>query len=213
MLAALRAGDEWEFRRLVRELTPMLLVLARRYVDTAAAAEDVVQETWLAVLDGLDRFEQRSSLRTWVCGILVHKARRLGARDRRSLPFSSVRREEHTPAVDPGRFHSRADAGPTGTWAIPPLRWDTEPEERLGAAELRAVIDAAIAVLPRRQREVITLRDVLGMDAADAGRILDVTDAHQRVLLHRARSRVRTAVESYADDGDRQASPAERRRR
>lgn len=200
LLAALRAGDEAEFRRFVAGLTPMLLALARRYVDTRGAAEDVVQETWLAVLAGLDRFEQRSSLRTWVIGILVHQARRSGVRDRRSLPFSSVRPE---PSVDPARFDR------TGRWAVPPLRWDTEPEERLAAAELRAVIDAAIAGLPRRQREVITLRDVLGMDAADAGLALGVTDANQRVLLHRARSRVRAAVERYAD---RAGTPPERRR-
>lgn len=204
MVAALRAGDEAEFRRLVLALTPALLAVARRYVDSPAAAEDVVQETWIAMLDGLDRFELRSSLRTWVIGILVHKAHRLGARDRRSLPFSSVRRDERAPAVDPARFDR------TGHWAIPPARWDTEPEERLGAAELRGVIDTTIAGLPRRQREVITLRDVLGVGAADAERILGVSGANQRVLLHRARSRVRAAVESYADQA---TAPSERRRR
>lgn len=179
----------------------MLLALARRHVATATAAQDVVQETVLAVLAGLDRFEQRSSLRTWVIGILVHQARRTGARARRSLPFSSVGPE---PAVDPSRFDR------TGHWAVPPVRWDTEPEERLGAAELRAVIDAAIAALPRRQREVITLRDVLGLDPADTGWALRVTGGNQRVLLHRARSRVRAAVESYAGQS---TTSAERQQR
>lgn len=187
--------------------TPLLLALARRYVATEPAAEDVVQETWLTVLAKLPGFAGRSALRTWVCGILVHKARAAGVRDRRSVPFSSAWRDEHAPAVDPGRFHA---GGPwAGGWAIPPYRWDLEPEERLGAAELGAVIDAAIAVLPRRQREVITVRDVLGMDAAEARTVLDLTDANQRVLLHRARSRVRAAVESYAGGG---AVPAGGRR-
>ena len=178
----------------------MLLAIARRYVDGPAAAEDVVQETWLAVLGGLDRFEGRSSLRTWVVAIGVRTARRHGARDRRSLPFSSLGRSGRggeEPAVDPGRF------GPDGHWSSPPARWDTEPEQRLGADELRRVIEAAIEVLPARQREVITLRDVHGLPAADTARALGVSEANQRVLLHRARSRVRAAVESYAGDGDR----------
>lgn len=199
VVTALRTGDEQEFRRLVLELTPAMLVLARRYVPTPSAAEDVVQETWLTVLSDLDGFEGRSSLRTWIFGILINKARRVGVREHRQLPFSSVRRQA---AVDPDRFHPTAagDRAPAGTWASPPFRWDLEPEERLTAQELRRVIETAIAALPTRQRDVITLRDVLGMDAAEAGELLGLTATNQRVLLHRARSQVRAVLERYGRD-------------
>lgn len=198
VLARLKAGDEALFREVVGRLNPMLHRLARSYTPTDAAAQDAVQDTWLTVLDKLDSFQGRSSLSTWVCGILVHKARRSGVRDARTLPFSSAWRDDHGPAVDAARFHSRRDEGASGTWSSPPARWDLLPEDQLATKELRGVVRAAIAALPVRQREVITARDVLGMDAAEASQVLGLTDGNQRVLLHRARSRVRNALEQYA---------------
>jgi RNA polymerase sigma-70 factor (ECF subfamily) len=200
VLERLRAGDEALFRAVVEKLTPVLLRLARGFTPTATGAQDAVQDTWLVVLDKLDTFEGRSSLQTWVCGILVNTARRSGVREARTLPFSSAWRDDRSPAVDPSRFHSRGGAGPVGTWANPPVTWDQVPEERLASVELQRVIHASIAVLPTRQREVITARDVVGMDAAEAAHVLGLTSGNQRVLLHRARSKVRAALEQYAAD-------------
>jgi RNA polymerase sigma-70 factor, ECF subfamily len=205
VLARIRAGDEALFRDLVRELTPMLTRLARSYTQTDSAAQDAVQDTWLVVIDKLDTFEGRSTLKTWVCGILVHTARRSGVRDARSLPFSSAWRDDQAPAVDPSRFHSRRGPGETDTWSVPPVRWDEVPEEHLAAKELRGVIDRAIAALPVRQRRVIVARDVVGMDAAEAADVLGVTVGNQRVLLHRARSKVRAALEGHAADRQQRA--------
>ncbi len=210
LLARLRAGDEVLFAQLVTELTPVLTRLARNYTPSAAAAQDAVQETWLTVIDKLDSFQGRSAFKTWVCGILVHTARRSGVREARTLPFSSIGGDDRYPAVDPARFHSRLDAGATGSWCNPPVRWDQIPEERLAGKELRRVIEAAIAVLPTRQREVITARDVLGMDAAEAALTLGVSRGNQRVLLHRARSKVRTALECYGADVLAEAPPRTR---
>lgn len=200
VLERLRAGDEALFREVVVALNPVLMRLARTYTSNAQSAQDAVQDTWLVVVDSLDSFEGRSSLKTWVCGILVNKARRTGVKDARVLPFSSAWRDEHAPAVEPSRFHTGRDGAPAGTWSSPPHRWDTDPEDRLAAGELRQVIDAAIAALPARQREVITARDVLGLDADEAAEVLGLSAGNQRVLLHRARSRVRAALEAYAVD-------------
>ncbi len=178
----------------------MLTRLARNYTPTAAAAQDAVQDTWRTVIDKLDTFQGRSTFKTWVCGILVHTARRSGVREARTLPFSSIGNDDRLPAVDPTRFHSRQDAATTGTWCNPPVRWDQIPEARLEGKELRRVIDAAIDGLPARQREIITARDVVGMDAAEAALTLNVSSGNQRVLLHRARSKVRAALEQYAAD-------------
>jgi len=203
LLERLRAGDEALFRQLVRELTPVLTRLARGYTPTDAAAQDAVQDTWLVVVDKLDTFQGRSSFKTWVCGILVHTARRTGVREARSLPFSSAWSDERSPAVDPSRFHGRRDVAISGSWCAPPVRWDEIPEERLAASELRAVLDAAIADLPARQRQVLTARDVVGMDAAEAAAVLGLSSGNQRVLLHRARSKVRAALEAYGSDPSR----------
>jgi RNA polymerase sigma-70 factor (ECF subfamily) len=200
LLDRLRAGDEPLFREVVEKLTPVLLRLARGYTPTASAAQDAVQDTWLVVLDKLDTFEGRSSLKTWTCGILVNKARRSGVKESRTLPFSSAWRDDRSPAVDPSRFHSRGSSGPAGTWSNPPVSWDQMPEERLASQEMQRVIHAAIAGLPIRQREVITARDVVGMDAPEAAAILNLTSGNQRVLLHRARSKVRATLEQYAAD-------------
>ncbi len=199
LLAALRRGDEDAFRMLVAEHGPFLLRLALMHVPSRAIAEEVVQDTWLAALNGIDRFEGRSSLRTWLASILLNKARTLGRRERRVLPFSFLgrRREEgrDEPAVDPDRFRSARDQQP-GAWARPPVDWDS-PEQRLSQDEARRVLFDAIAELPPRQREVIALRDIGGFSAAEARNALDLTETNQRVLLHRARSKVRAALERH----------------
>ena len=176
---------------LVERYHAALVRLARSFVSTRAAAEDVAQETWLGVLNGLDRFEGRSSLKTWIFRILVNRAKTRGQRDARSVPFSSLSGPGGEPAVDPDRFMEE------GAWASPPRPWEGEPEERLLAGEAREVIDAAIAELPPMQRRVITLRDLDGLDADETRELLDLTDGNQRVLLHRARSKVRQALEDY----------------
>jgi RNA polymerase sigma-70 factor, ECF subfamily len=168
------------------------------YVPTQAAAEDVVQEAWLAVLTGIDRFEERSSLRTWVYSILVNRARTRGERERRTLPFASLAREEGESdfdAVDADRFIH--DGAQLGAWAAPPVRWWEEPERALDSAEAVKRIEAEIEKLPETQRLVITMRDVLGMSSEDVRSALDITETNQRVLLHRARSKVRAGLEDY----------------
>jgi RNA polymerase sigma-70 factor (ECF subfamily) len=154
-------------------------------------AEEVAQETWVGVLNGLDRFEGRSSLKTWIFRILVNRAKTRGERESRSVPFSSLESGDGEPSVDPDRFIE------AGAWASPPRAWEGEPEDRLLAGEARAVIDRAIEQLPTAQRQVITLRDIEGLDADEVVAVLDITDGNQRVLLHRARSKVRQALEDY----------------
>ena len=198
-IAALRRGDEDAFRTLVSEHGPFLLRLALMHVPSRAIAEEVVQDTWLAALNGIDRFEGRSSLRTWLASILLNKARTLGQRERRVVPFSFLARRRaegrDEPSVDPDRFQSARDQQP-GAWARPPIEWDS-PEERLSSDEARRVLLEAIADLPPRQREVITLRDISGVSAAETCNTLGLTETNQRVLLHRARSKVRAALERH----------------
>jgi len=171
---------------------------AMRCVPSRAVADEVVQETWLAVVAGLDRFEGRSSLRTWIFRIAANIARSRGGREGRCKPFSSfAARGEHLgPAVDPERFLPAAHPAWPGHWASPPIAWET-PEDRLLARETQDVIRAAIERLPESQRLVVTLRDVEGWGAAEACAALDLTGANQRVLLHRARARVRDALEAH----------------
>jgi RNA polymerase sigma-70 factor, ECF subfamily len=199
LVAALRAGDETAFAELVDSYGPALLRLALAHVPSRAVAEEVVQETWLAVLRGIDRFEGRSSLRTWITSILLNTARKRGERERRTLPISFLRRRREDgrsePAVDPDRFQGRRGERP-GWWAVPPDRWE-EPDERLSRAEAHAVLLDAISRLPARQREVITLRDLSGWSPAEACNALGVSETNQRVLLHRARAKVRAALEDH----------------
>jgi RNA polymerase sigma-70 factor, ECF subfamily len=199
LVDALRRGDEAAFAELADRWGPSLLRLARLHVPSQAVAEEVVQETWLAVLHGIDRFEGRSSLRTWVFGILLNLARTPGRRERRSLPFAALRERWHErraePAVPPERFQGPGGERPDW-WSAPPERW-ANPEERLQAAATRRMLADAIAALPPRQREVIVLRDVLGLSAEEVCTVLDVSDGNQRVLLHRARAKVRGALEHY----------------
>jgi RNA polymerase sigma-70 factor, ECF subfamily len=187
LLERLRAGDESAFEALVTRHDGALRRVARTYVRTDAAADDVVQETWLGVVRGLDAFEGRSSLRTWIFSILVNRARTRGTRDARSLPFSSLE-EDDRPAVEPSAF------GADGRWSSAPPRLDGDPETGLLSAELREHLLRAVDALGGDQRAVITLRDLVGLSAAEVCDVLDITDGNQRVLLHRARARVREAL-------------------
>ena len=197
LVAALRGRDEQQLDAVVREWTPMMLRVARATLGTATGAEDVVQDAWLVVLSSIDRFEGRSALRTWVLGIVLNVARRTAARQRRIVPLGTSwwqeRAELGRPAVDPDRFDPA-----TGGWVTPPLPWDQLPEEALGASELRGVVEAAIDELPPRQAAVVTARDVLGLPGEEVAALFGLTEGNQRVLLHRARARLRTAVERYA---------------
>lgn len=200
VVEALRRGDEQAFAAVVRANTPSMLRVAQTHVPTRAAAEDAVQETWLVVLGGLDRFELRSSLRTWIFGILVNVARRRGARERRSVPFSAAFTDVERasgPTVDPSRFQP-PDSPTAGGWSSPPSAWDL-PEPALLSQETRTRLRAAIADLPPRQRAVLDLRDVQGMDADVVCDLLDLSPGNQRVLLHRARAQLRTVLGDYLD--------------
>lgn len=199
LVEALRAGDETAFMMLVERYQPAMLRIAMMYVSTRAVAEDVVQDAWVGVLKGLDGFEGRSSLRTWIFRILVNTAKTRGQREARSVPFSSVwaADPEVEPSVDPDRFLSLGHPGSPGRWAEPPVGWASTPEERLLSKETLAEVSRAIDALPPNQREVITMRDVLGWTSADVRNALDISETNQRVLLHRARAKVRRALEGY----------------
>jgi RNA polymerase sigma-70 factor (ECF subfamily) len=194
LVDALKRGDESAFASLVDAYSPGLMRMALMFVRDRAVAEEVVQETWLAVLRGIDGFEGRSSLRTWIFRILINTAKTRGQRESRSVPFSAAAPGDEA-SVDPDRF-----LGPesrwAGGWALAPAEWPT-PEEELLSGETREVILAAIEGLPEAQRTVITLRDVEGYPAEEVAAALGITDGNQRVLLHRARSKVRAALESY----------------
>jgi RNA polymerase sigma-70 factor, ECF subfamily len=196
----LRAGDEMAFMVLVEQLQPAMLRLARMYVSTSAVAEEVVQDAWLGVLRGLDGFEGRSSLRTWIFRILTNIAKTRGRREGRSLPFSALAGDDlDAPTVEPHRFDAPGHA-PRGQWSTMPADWSGIPEERFRGRETLAVIGRAIDQLPPMQAEVIRLRDVLGWSSDEVRNALDLTETNQRVLLHRARARVRRALEDYLED-------------
>jgi RNA polymerase sigma-70 factor (ECF subfamily) len=201
VVAALRAGDERVFEDLVDELGPSMLRIARMYVSTRAVAEEVVQEAWLGVLTGIDRFEGRSSLRTWIFRILTNRAKTRGEREGRSLPLSSLGPDgsgEDERAVDADRFYSSGRY--EGHWTSAPSRWSELPENRLVGKETIGVAQAAIDGLPPTQRAVITMRDIEGWPAEDVRNVLGLSESNQRVLLHRARAKVRRALESYLED-------------
>jgi RNA polymerase sigma-70 factor (ECF subfamily) len=205
LLALLRAGDETAFMMLVDELGPSMHRVARMYVSTDAVADEVVQEAWLGVVRGLDGFEGRSTLRTWIFRILVNTAKTRGQREGRSTPFSSVWAPgEDEPAVDPDRFFPDDHPSAPRGWTSLPARWDVIPEERLLGNETLARIREAIDALPPNQREVIRLRDVLGWGSSEVCNALEISETNQRVLLHRARAKVRRALEAYL--GEEEAS-------
>jgi len=193
LLVRLRAGDEAAFMELVDRYGPLMLRIARTYVPTQAVAEEVVQEAWLGVLQGLDRFEERSSLKTWILRIVINRARTRGERERRSVPFTSFETGDE-PAVDPDRFLAPDHPQYPGGWSSPPRAW---PEDQLLAKETLAQVREAITHLPPRQQEVIVLRDVEGWSPEEVSAALELTDGNQRVLLHRARSKVRGDLERY----------------
>jgi RNA polymerase sigma-70 factor, ECF subfamily len=198
VLDALRAGDEEAFAALVREYHPSLVRVARMYVSSQAAAEEVAGETWLAVVKGLPRFEGRSSLRTWIFRILTNIAKTRAKRDGRTLPFSALQDPARVPepAVDADRFLDPEHPRWPGHWATRPEPW---PEDALLAAETRERLAEAIEALPATQRAVISLRDIEGWTSEEVCNALDLSETNQRVLLHRARSKVRAALESYLE--------------
>jgi RNA polymerase sigma-70 factor, ECF subfamily len=184
LLAQLRAGDERAFVTLVSRYNGSLLRLARSYVPSEAVAEEAVQDTWMGVVRGVDRFEGRSSFKTWLFRILMNRARSAGVREHRNLPLT-----DDEPAVDPSRF----DAG--GAWAQPLDAWETDVDNRLVAATWSQSLGNALGDLPPRQREIVILRDIEGLASADVCEVLGISEGNQRVLLHRGRSRLRSILE------------------
>src|SRR5262245_16944345 len=197
LLERLRGGDETAFAGLVAGLYGTMLTVARSYVKDRAVAEEVVQETWLAVINGLDRFEGRSSLKTWILSILVNRAKTRGAREARSVPFAALAPEDDAPAVDPQRFRG-PDEQYTGGWRAFPANWQAA-DQLVQDRETIRVCMRAISELPLTQQTVIRMRDVEGYSSEEVCATLDVSEANQRVLLHRARSRVRSALERHID--------------
>jgi RNA polymerase sigma-70 factor, ECF subfamily len=195
LVARLRAGDERAFEALVARHYATMSAVARSYVHTRAVADEVVQEAWLGVLQSLGRFEGRSSLKTWIMAILVHTAQNRAARERRSVPFASLAPES---AVDEGRFQSPDEPFP-GHWRRYPASFGAGSDRVAEDRETLRVAMRAIAELPANQQAVIRMRDIEGWEAEEVCEALDVSAANQRVLLHRARSRVRAALEAHAD--------------
>jgi RNA polymerase sigma-70 factor (ECF subfamily) len=196
LIERLRAGDEAAFVALMDRYGASLLRVARLYVADGAAAEDAVQETWLGVVRGIERFEGRSSLKTWLFAILTNRAKRRGQQESRALPFSAVvNPAEEDDDLEIDRFLP-AGHRLAGHWSSLPADWAMLPEERFASAETRAAIERAIAALPPNQRAVITLRDIEGWSSEEARNALGISETNQRVLLHRARMRVRQVLES-----------------
>jgi RNA polymerase sigma-70 factor (ECF subfamily) len=200
LVERLRAGDEDAFMLLVEEHQAMMLRVARMYVSSQAVAEEVVGDAWLAILRGLDGFEGRSSLRTWMYRILANIAKTRGVREGRSQPFSSLVDQDASPSAPESWFRGPDDAG-AGGWSTFPSDWRGLPEDRLLARETLRVVREAIDGLPPVQAEVIRLRDVLGWTSEEVRNALDLSETNQRVLLHRARARVRRAVDDYLEKG------------
>ncbi|MGA9101030.1 RNA polymerase sigma factor [Aeromicrobium sp.] len=205
IVAGVRAGDDAVFAQLLNDWSRSMLLLARTFVSTEASAEEVVQDTWLAVIRGIDGFEGRSTLRTWVYRILVNTAKRRGVRESRMVPWSSVTDDDRGATVDPDLFRDADDQYPGG-WRSFPQEWHSA-EGSVLAGEVRTHLRAAIDALPDRKRIVITLRDVMGHSSDEVCEMLEISGGNQRVLLHRARAEVRAQLAGYfATDS---ASPAE----
>jgi RNA polymerase sigma-70 factor (ECF subfamily) len=197
LVAALQARDEAAFLELVRAYHPSLLRVAQIYVPSRAVAEEVIQDTWLGVLRGIDGFEGRSSVKTWIFRILTNVARTRATREGRHIPFSALDQPGRVPqaAVEADRFLAPDDPQWPGGWVTPPASWS--PDDRLVAKETRELLAAAIERLPPNQRAVISLRDVEGWGSDEVCNVLGLSESNQRVLLHRARSRVRAELEGY----------------
>jgi RNA polymerase sigma-70 factor (ECF subfamily) len=197
LVESLRDGDERAFARIVEELNGPLLRLAGLYVQGSAAAEEVVQDTWLGVLRGLDRFEARSSFRTWVFRIAANRARTHGGREHRDVPLSALldpASDPGGPSLDPERFLAPGEEW-AGGWAVTPRRWAPDAEEHLAASETRELIRASLETLAPAQQIVMTLRDIEGWSSEEVCAALEITPGNQRVLLHRARTRMRAILE------------------
>ncbi len=204
LIEMLRNGNEDAFIFLIDRYRATMLRLAMIYVPEYAVAEEVVQEAWLGVLQGLNRFEGRSSLKTWIFRILTNCAKTRALRERYSIPFSSLSDPEvnfDEPAVDPDRFLP-SDSQLPGQWVSLPANWDEIPEKRLLSKETYACIVLATEALPPSQRAVITLHDIEGWASEDICNVLGISETNQRVLLHRARSKVRRALEQYFDGNE-----------
>lgn len=203
VVAALKAGDESVFASLVAQYGASMLRVASMFVSTRAVAEEVVQETWIGVLRGIDRFEGRAALKTWIFRILTNTAKTRGQREGRTVPFSSLAEPgDETDYVDLDRFTHEGRYPGHWDFNARPRSWESVPDERLVAAETLARIKAAIDELPPRQRTVITLRDIDGWSSEEVCNVLELSETNQRVLLHRARSYVRNALESYIDQDE-----------
>jgi len=199
LISRLRRKDETAFTSLIAAHHGSLLRVARLYVNCSEVAQEVVQDTWLGVIKGIDGFEGRSSLKTWIFQILINRARSRGEREGRSIPFSAyfdAQTAPAEPAVDPSQFNENDPEWPGG-WVTQPRNWGATPEQVLLSSELRAYTQAAIDALPPSQREVITLRDVQGWTSEEVCNVLGVSETNQRVVLHRARSKVRQALDQY----------------
>jgi RNA polymerase sigma-70 factor (ECF subfamily) len=197
LVERLRYGDEDTFALLLDAWSAGMTTMARSFVSTTDTADEVVQEAWLAVFRGIDKFEGRSALKTWVYRILINIAKHRGVKESRSLPFASLLPEDVGPTIDPSRFRPSGDPYP-GHWAEgqEPQVWHL-PEDCALLGEARSVITEALAALPPRLRTVITLRDIEGYESAEVCELLSVSPGNQRVLLHRARAAIRARLEEY----------------
>jgi RNA polymerase sigma-70 factor (ECF subfamily) len=204
LLGRLRAGDERAFGEIVRDWSPLLLRVAGSFVTTHASAEECVQEAWLAVIRGLDGFEGRSRLRTWVVGIVVNIARRRAQRDGRTVPWAAAE-SESGPTVDPRRFRPSGEQW-AGGWTEQGAPTEWEPEAVLLGREAMELLRCGLAQLPARQRAVVTLYDVHGLTAEEVCAVLELSPGNQRVLLHRGRARLRQLLEDYHRPGVEVAS-------
>lgn len=202
LICRLRSGDEDAFNDLVAHYHGAMMRVARAFVHDMDTSEEVVQEAWIGVLRGLDAFQGRSSLKSWIFAIVINLAKTRGAREARSIPFSALAATEACAtetAVDPNRFLGSDSQWP-GHWAQPPEPWGDAPEARLLQAETMTYLSSALDALPPAQRTVITLRDFAGYDAQSICNVLSITETNMRVLLHRARSKIRGELERYFDD-------------
>ncbi len=200
LIVRLRKGEEGAFDELVDTHHGALIRMALGHVADREVAEEVVQDTWMAVIQGLSRFEGRSSLRTWIFGILIHKAKDRGVREKRHTSFSDFEShdDDHDEAIDPSRFHQSGEWA--GHWAVPPQPWDEQtPEALLASRQAVAAMQQAIEALPRTLKDVLILRDIEGVEAKEACELLKITETNLYVRLHRARERVRRAVEIYLE--------------
>lgn len=205
LVQRLRKRDDAAFVEIVQRHHGSLVRLAQSFVNNRAVAEEVAQETWVAVLQGIDRFEGRSSLKTWIFQILINRSKTRGGREARSINFSAMNdmnSESGYSSVDPSRFLSSDDSQHPGGWASQPQQWDMTPEQLLLSEECRTFIEQAIASLPELQKQVITLRDVQGWENEEICAVLGISEANCRVLLHRGRSRVRQTLENYLGGGN-----------